>query len=87
LHAVVNGDVQGVGFRWFITRTARDLGLRGWVRNRPDGTVELTAEGGRAELEKLLSAARQGPRHAHVSSVDAHWSAASGGLEAFDLTY
>ena len=78
--------MQGVGFRYFVMRSARRLGLRGWVRNRPDGSVELLAEGPRADLEKLLQAARQGPRSADVTDVDAEWSAASGGLEPFDLT-
>ena len=84
---MVHGDVQGVGFRWFVMRTARQLGLSGWVRNQPDGTVELVAEGNRAELEGLLQAARRGPSHAHVTDVDVGWSPAEGGLEAFGLTY
>jgi acylphosphatase len=87
LHAVVHGDVQGVGFRYFVTRRAHERGLKGWVRNRNDGSVELVAEGERADLEALLQAARQGPRQASVSRVDADWSAAAGGLGPFDLTY
>jgi len=87
LHAVVRGDVQGVGFRYFLMRQAHALGLRGWVRNRDDGTVEFVAEGPRPELERLLEAARRGPSHAHVSAVQADWSGASGGLDAFDLTF
>ena len=84
---MIHGDVQGVGFRYFVMRTARQLGLHGWVRNRADGSVEMVAEGPRADLEKLMQAARQGPRSAEVTDVDAEWSAASGGLEPFDLTY
>jgi acylphosphatase len=84
---VVHGDVQGVGFRWFVMRTGRQLGLHGWVRNRSDGTVELTAEGNRMDLEKLLLAARRGPSHARVTNLEAEWSPATGGLEEFDLTY
>lgn len=87
LHAVIRGDVQGVGFRWFVVDAARPLGLRGWVRNRPDGSVELTAEGERAELEALLTAARRGPRSAHVTAVDAQWQDARGDLRTFDLTH
>ncbi len=67
--------------------TARPLGLHGWVRNRPDGAVELVAEGDREKLERLLQAARLGPRHAQVGEVDVAWEAASGGLEPFDLIY
>jgi len=87
LHAVIHGDVQGVGFRYFVMRNARPLGIRGWVRNRPDGAVELEAEGERPVLEQLLKAVRQGPRAANVMRVDADWMAATGGLEPFNLTY
>ena len=87
LHAVVRGDVQGVGFRYFLVDTARPLGVNGWVRNRPDGSVEMVAEGDRPKLERLLQAARQGPRHAQVHDVDAEWEPASGGLDSFDLIY
>ena len=84
---MIHGDVQGVGFRYFMTRHAQARRLRGWVRNRSDGGVEMVAEGERSDLDELLSAARQGPRHARVDSVDAQWSEAAGGLEPFDLTY
>lgn len=86
LHAVIRGNVQGVGFRYFIQRKARQLGLRGWVRNNHDGTVELVAEGSRQELEQLKMAAEEGPRMARVHRVEAHWSGATGGLDDFDLT-
>lgn len=86
LRAVVHGAVQGVGFRYFILRKGRELGLAGWVRNNDDGTVELVAEGPRPALEQLNQAAAQGPRMARVDGVDAAWSAAAGGLDAFDLT-
>jgi acylphosphatase len=84
---VVHGDVQGVGFRYFLVDSARPLGLRGWVRNRPDGAVELVAEGERANLELLLLAARRGPRHARIDAVDVEWQPAAGGLAPFDLIY
>ncbi len=87
VHGVIRGDVQGVGFRYFLVREAHSLGLRGWVRNRDDGTVEFVAEGPRPELEELLDAARRGPSHARVSGVQAEWSGASGGLPPFDLTF
>jgi len=87
IRGVIRGDVQGVGFRFFLVRSAQASGLRGWVRNRSDGTVEFVAEGPRSELERLLRAARQGPRGAHVTDVDVEWSPASGGLERFELSY
>ena len=86
LHAVVSGEVQGVGFRFFLIRHAEALGLRGWVRNRDDGAVELVAEGSRLDLEQLLFFAREGPRMARVTQVTADWSAAAGGLEPFDIS-
>ncbi|TAN32393.1 acylphosphatase [bacterium] len=86
LHGVVHGDVQGVGFRWFLMRKATQLGLRGWVRNRDDGTVEFVAEGRRSELEQLRRAAEHGPAMARVARVDDDWSPAAGGLDDFDLT-
>lgn len=55
LIAKVYGDVQGVGFRYEVKRRADDLGLTGFVRNEPDGTVDLEAEGEERELEKLLN--------------------------------
>ncbi|MBA4072701.1 MAG: acylphosphatase [Gemmatimonas sp.] len=66
----VRGRVQGVGFRWFVARTARELALRGWVRNADDGTVEVAAEGAAAQVERLLEALRRGPPHAVVQSVE-----------------
>jgi acylphosphatase len=86
LHGVVHGDVQGVGFRYFLMREAQRLGLRGWVRNRDDGTVEFVAEGARADLERLKQAAQRGPTMAHVQNMEERWSAAAGGLDGFDLT-
>jgi acylphosphatase len=87
LHAVVRGDVQGVGFRYFVQRKARQLDLRGWVRNNDDGSVEVVAEGERAALEQLKRALDEGPRMARVDRVDVEWSGATGTLQAFDLAW
>ena len=76
-----------MGFRYFLVHKAAPLDLHGWVRNRPDGAVELVAEGERTSLELLLQAARQGPRHARIDHVDVEWQPATGGLEPFDLIY
>jgi acylphosphatase len=70
LHALVRGRVQGVGFRWFVRERARELGIRGWVRNRGDGSVEVEAEGDLASLERLRVSLAEGPPGARVSSVD-----------------
>jgi len=87
LQAIVRGDVQGVGFRYFVQRKAQQLGLSGWVRNNDDGTVEVVAEGGRRELEELKRALWEGPRLARVDRVDERWSEATGGLGRFDLAW
>ena len=74
LHLIVSGRVQGVGFRAFVWRRARDLGLGGEVANRPDGCVEVIADGPRAALETLRDAVRRGPVAARVEHVAEHWS-------------
>jgi acylphosphatase len=87
LHAIVHGDVQGVGFRYFVQRRAQQLGLRGWVRNNDDGTVELVAEGTRRQLEDLKRALEEGPRLARVDRVETKWSEGTGKLDRFELAW
>lgn len=70
VRAVVHGQVQGVGFRWSCMHRAEALGLAGWVRNRPDGTVECWLEGPDAEVGAMLEWLSQGPRYARVARVD-----------------
>lgn len=67
---VVHGVVQGVGYRWTCAGEAQALGLAGWVRNRPDGTVEAVVEGEPAAVQALVAWARRGPRHAAVERVE-----------------
>jgi acylphosphatase len=85
LHAIVEGYVQGVGFRAFVQDRAARLGLTGWVRNRWDGSVEVTAEGPQPDLEKLLTALYQGPRSSTVAGVNLQWLAASGEFSSFHV--
>ncbi|TMC04446.1 MAG: acylphosphatase [Chloroflexi bacterium] len=87
LRAVVRGRVQGVGFRYFVIDRAAGTGLRGWVRNRGDGSVEVVAEGQRPPLERLLDELRRGPRSALVTSVEASWGPAQGDLPAFRVAH
>ena len=74
LRASVRGDVQGVGFRYFVVRKAGGLNVRGYVQNKADGSVYVVATGERRELEELLAALDKGPSQARVTSVDAQWS-------------
>jgi acylphosphatase len=67
---VVHGFVQGVGFRFAVEREARSRGVGGWVRNRPDGTVEAVFEGEREDLDALVDFCRRGPRGADVDRVE-----------------
>ena len=70
----MQGRVQGVGFRNFVLRRAQSLDLSGWVRNQPNGDVELEAEGDRSALERLLELVREGPPSARVTGVLERWS-------------
>ncbi len=70
IEARVGGRVQGVGFRWYVLRAAEAHGIRGWVRNRADGDVELLAEGPPHEIEAFLEAVRRGPRAARVARLE-----------------
>ena len=83
LHAMVEGRVQGVSFRYFVSEQAQRLGLSGWVRNRYSGEVEVMAEGSHFALEKLLAALQQGPAMAQVANVEAAWLPASGEFSSF----
>ncbi len=73
LRLIVSGRVQGVFFRQATADEARGLGLTGWVRNRPDGRVEIVAEGRRANLKMLLAWAHRGPPAARVDQVETSW--------------
>jgi acylphosphatase len=67
---LVSGRVQGVGFRWFVVRRAGELGLTGWVRNLPDGRVEVVAAGQPAALTAMELGLAEGPRAARVDHVE-----------------
>ncbi len=69
LHVLVTGLVQGVGFRWFVRETARGLDLAGWVLNRPEGSVEVLAEGEADSVASLRAAVTEGPAGARVDTV------------------
>ena len=87
LHATVHGRVQGVNFRYYTQLNARALNLTGWVRNRPDGAVEVVAEGPRSALEQLLAFLNEGPSHAWVDRVDVEWLPASGRFSHFQVVH
>lgn len=67
---VVRGRVQGVGFRWFVSRRAGELGLEGFARNLDDGSVEIVARGSEAAVDELERHIRMGPRLSRIDNVE-----------------
>lgn len=84
---IVHGRVQGVGFRAYTRRAARGLGLKGWVRNVPDGTVEIAVAGPAKELEEFRRQVRQGPRVSQVSKIEDEPLGESPAWTGFDIVY
>lgn len=87
LEARVHGVVQGVGFRAFVRRKASELGLAGYVANRPDGTVEVRAEGPGESLDRLHAALEQGPPAGSVEKVESSRSDATGEFDGFSVRF
>ena len=81
----MRGDVQGVGFRWFVRRQAAQLAVSGWVANQSDGSVQVVAEGSQQALGQLLRQLHAGPPGAVVRSVDDRWLPADGSFHGFDI--
>ena len=82
-HIIVVGYVQGVGFRSYTKRHASRMGLIGWVRNMPDSSVEIHAEGDAATLGEFIEWCRVGPSDAVVEDVSVDWVPAESGLRGF----
>jgi acylphosphatase len=85
LQLTVKGRVQGVYFRASAQREARRLGLTGWVKNRPDGSVEILAEGEEVAIRDLYGWAQKGPGAARVDRVDSRWRSYSGEFPDFRI--
>ena len=84
-HVIVIGRVQGVGFRWYARERARSLDLTGWVRNRPDGSVEILASGASSRLEEFKALIREGPRGATVDDTRELATDAEGTGDSFEI--
>ncbi len=84
---LVSGCVQGVGFRYFVIRTAARLGVAGWTRNLPDGRVEVLAQGDRKALEALEADLAIGPRAARVQDLEVLDETPDLSLTGFDVRY
>lgn len=87
VHVYISGRVQGVFFRDFTQSEAICFGLTGWVKNLPDGRVEVLAEGEKEDLEKLLTRLKRGPPGARVNNVEVIWEDYLGEFHEFRLTW
>jgi len=87
LHAIIYGKVQGVGFRYFTKNMANSLGVKGWVRNNPDGTVELVAEADKETLDKFLKKLWIGPPLSNVENIKYEFKEEEGGFRSFEIRY
>jgi len=84
---IVSGRVQGVWFRGTACERARELGVSGWVRNRPDGNVEAVIEGPRRQVRQMVAWCYRGPRMAQVQHVDLAWEEPTGEFAGFSVVY
>lgn len=85
IHVVIEGRVQGVGFRFFTKEQAQKLELTGWVRNTFDGNVEAMAEGSKNNIEIWISHLQTGPRSAFVTTIKKDWLQAKGMFKSFQI--
>ena len=83
----IHGKVQGVGYRFFATRVARRLGLKGYIQNNRDGSVEAAVEGEKAAIDEWLEELKEGPRYAEVTKIDQESKEYTGRLPDFDVKF
>lgn len=81
----ITGLVQGVGLRYLVAERARGLGISGWIRNNPDGSVAVVAEGPRHRLQAFLDWCYTGVRSARIDAIDAHWGGVTGADTDFSI--
>lgn len=87
IHATIHGRVQGVSFRYHTQHVAKSLGITGWIRNLPDGTVEVLGEGTKDQLQDFTTFLRKGHPPARVDTLDVSENEATGGYRTFEITY
>ena len=87
VHIIISGDVQGVGYRAWALRQARDFRLTGWVKNREDDAVEIVAEGPGGDLGEFVKACQHGPEVAWVKHTDVTWETATREFAGFEVLY
>jgi len=84
---IVQGLVQGVGYRWFVLKTAHQLGLKGYTKNLMSGEVYTVAEGELALLEEFFKKLKIGPMHADVRDASIKWSDAKNEFTSFEIRH
>jgi len=87
IHIWVSGVVQGVGFRYFAVRKGRELGVTGWVKNTPDGKVEVVAEGVEWQLEELTGDLKVGPSSSSVSGIEVEEEKYQNEFDEFEVRF
>ena len=87
LHGWVSGNVQGVGFRYFVQDTANQYGLAGWVKNLYDGRVEFVAEGPKGLLGDFLKEINRGPIGGYVSNIEVKRDSYTGEFKNFKIRF
>lgn len=85
LHAYYSGHVQGVGFRYSVKQLSLEFDVTGWVKNLPDGRVELMAEGERDELETFQAAVPDAGLRRFIRETQSHWSEGTGEFKGFEI--
>jgi len=81
----ITGKVQGVGFRYFVLRQAQELGITGWVSNKPNGDVEALAQGDKEDLEQFIAKVKQGPSFSSVDDVILNWEDGQENYTSFEI--
>ena len=86
-HVFFEGRVQGVGFRWTVKNLARGYDVIGWVKNLPDGRVEMQAGGETNEVDAFIEAIEESELKAHIKKVDVHVIPPLAGVRGFDISH
>ncbi len=87
VHLIASGRVQGVGFRFFVRTQASAHGINGWVKNLPNGNVEILAEGERSILDIFIDLIKDGPTFGRVDDLLVEWQEAVNHFRAFDIDF
>jgi len=86
-HLYIEGKVQGVFYRAFTCELAISLGLKGWVKNLPDGRVEVIFEGEQNKIQQAIASCYKGPPAANVTNIEIHWEEYKGEFSKFEIKY